>query len=290
MNINEEMNNEQQSIIDEKIENKPKNKKNAILKALLTILIIIALLCLGIFGLYKSTIDISAQNLDKFDYNLSDIEDNKEYNYLDFISYDSENNPDSLLISVPKSFIYDKVLKIHELNDDFNKNYEININRIGFVSNYSEQNTLDYYMDITYKNIINAYVSGTMEYIFTEDNGIKLVMKNMVIGDGLPKFIYESFLPYKTGDVIYEVKSKDYELLENNVLLLDAIKNIKVTKQDLNFEFDYISNLKSITNYVLGEDSKTVDDTIKELMPIILDIIINDNSGTSLNDTSELLS
>ena len=271
-NIDENQNNEHMSTI----KNVSKNRIfKIVLYVLLAIILIFALFCL----FYKTTINVSDKNIDKFDYVVNDNAVDFNTDYLEFIKYDSNKNKCTLHITVPKQYIYDKLIKLNEFNKEFNDKYDININRIGFTCDENKPNIIDYSADLSYKNIINAYIHGSIEYKFTNNNGICFYMNSMKIGKNIPEFLYKSFLPFKNGDLIYEVKSDDYDLLKNNVLVLNLIKNIRTDNDNLYFDFDYMSNLKYITKYVFGDDYDTskIDSSLQKTIPILFEALFGDN-------------
>lgn len=264
----------------------PKKKKFSIIKVLLIVVGVIAILLLALFAIYKSTVDISSKHEDKFDYNLSAEVIKTEYDLLDFVRYNSKENEDNLFITVPKNIIYDDVIKIHEFADDLYKESEVKLNKFGFISNVLEENNFDFFADITYKKYINAYVTGNIQYKITDDNGIEMYLTKIVIGDGFPSVFYKAILPIKAGDLIYKLNSKEYELLKDNVLKLSSINNVKVDKESLKFEFNYMSNLEEISVYLLGEDAKAIQAPLQKMMPIMLEMLIGDNQ----DEYSELAS
>lgn len=277
MSNTENYNNEQQFTESNYTVNEPSNKKNGFFKTLLIIIGAITCVLLLVFGLYKLLVDTSNKHLDNFDYNLNEeLTEIKEYTYLDFVSYDSKNDPNTLSISIPKVYTYEKIIDIRSLAKDFDDNYELHINRIGYKTNENEKNIIDFYADVTYKTYINAYVHGQMEIVFTDDNGLQLVLKDIYIGDNLPEFIYRSFLPIKSQDIIYELKADEFEFLKEKLLDLKLISDIKIDSENINFKFDVMSNVNIIIKYIFGDDAAIVEEFVKELFPEILNGIINE--------------
>ena len=266
-------NNEQMLTNKETTENKKDTKKIV----LLVIFILLTTIVLTGFRIYKNVIDVSDKNRDKFDYNLSNSNSNVEYDYLDFISYDSKNDPNTLQISIPKEYIYKEIIDIKGFADDLSTKYGLKLKQIGFSSSDNEENCINIYADTTYKKLINAYVSGTLQYEFTSDNGIKVYLKSITVGDGLPNALYENLLPLNTGDLIYEVKSSDYDLLKENVLDLKCINSVNTDKNNLNFKFDYMSNLKEVSEFIFKDKANEINQPLEEIMPVILDIMFNSN-------------
>lgn len=267
----------------------PKKEEFSIIKVLLIVVGVIAILFLALFAIYKSTVDISSKYEDKFDYDLSAEVIKTEYDLLDFVRYNSKENEDNLFITVPKNIIYDDVIKIHEFADDLYKESEVKLNKFGFISNVLEENSFDFFADVTYKKHINAYVTGNIQYKITDDNGIEMYLTKIVIGDGFPSVFYKAILRIKAGDLIYKLDSKEYELLKDNVLKLSSINNVKVDKENLKFEFNYMSNLEEISVYLLGEDAKAIQAPLQKMMPIMLEMIIGDNQDEYLELASSLI-
>lgn len=255
---------------------RPTNKRKKILTAFLTIALIIAILFVSVFIIYKTTIDISNKKTEQFDYNLSTNNYNN-YNYLSFIKYNSNEDLNHLSITIPKDYVYSNLLKINEFSDNISSKYDIKINKIGIFSNIINKNYLDFYAHVTYKSFINAYISGNIKYEINNKNGIDFVLSNVVVGDGLPSIFYKYLLPIKNGDIIFEIDSNNFEFLNDNVLNLQFIDNISLNKEHLKFKYDYMSNLKDISKYIFGEKSKYIDNSLENIMPIILEIMVGDN-------------
>ena len=278
------MENKENSNLNENNEQLSTNNKSSILskkvsKIVFTVIITLALLYVILFTIYKSTIDISTRNIDKFDRDLSVDTIEIKTDFLDYINYDSKKDKSTLHISIPKEYLYQEIIKIDEFNNELNDKYGLNINKFGFLNNAKEINTIDFYVDVTYKGFLNAYITGSIEYKITENNGIDLYLKKIVIGDGLPMFLYQAFLPIKPGDLIYQIDPNEYELLKDNILKLDLIRNVKIDSNSLNFDFDYMSNLKSITKYVFGDDYDTskIDISLENTIPVVLEAILGEN-------------
>lgn len=255
---------------------RPTNNRKKILNAFLTIALIIAILFVSVFIIYKTTIDISNKKVEQFDYNLSTNNYNN-YNYLSFIKYNSNEDLNHLSITIPKDYVYSNLLKINEFSDNISSKYDIKINKIGIFSNIINKNYHDFYADVTYKSFINAYISGNIKYEINNKNGIDFVLSNIVVGDGLPSIFYKYLLPIKNGDIIFEIDSNNFEFLNDNVLNLQFIDNISLNKEHLKFKYDYMSNLKDISKYIFGEKSKYIDNSLENIMPIILEIMVGDN-------------
>lgn len=268
-----ENNNEQVLNNDIKVVKKRK------IKPIILVIAILFIIILSILLIYKTTIDISDKYSDKFDYDFSEITINDD-NYLKFLSYDKDNDPNTLFIDIPKLFFYDKVFDINEFKNEVFDKYNTKMNRIGFISNENVDNYIDYSIDCVYKDKIKFYLNGSIEYQMTEDNGFKLILRSMNIGK-LPNFLYSNMLPYSIGDTIFEVKSIDYDLLREKVLLLSLINNIKADKNSVSFEYNYIENMDYIVYKIFGNTDIYLYDVLKEYMPTIMDSIINGNKDIS---------
>lgn len=255
---------------------RPTNNRKKIFSAILAIVLIIAILFVSVFIIYKTTIDISNKKVEQFDYNLSTNNYNN-YNYLSFIKYNSNEDLNHLSITIPKDYVYSNLLKINEFSDNISSKYDIKINKIGIFSNIINKNYLDFYADVNYKSFINAYISGNIKYEINNKNGIDFVLSNIVVGDGLPSIFYKYLLPIKNGDIIFDIDSNNFEFLNDNVLNLQFIDNISLNKEHLKFKYDYMSNLKDISKYIFGEKSKYIDNSLENIMPIILEIMVGDN-------------
>ena len=270
-------NNEQMSINSQNNVKKPSFLKK-LLKALLIVLGILAVLCLILFGLYKTTVDVSEKNSANFDYDFSKIIVKKDYSYVDFLTYDSKNNKGTLFVDIPKNYIYDTIVDVHDVNAKLNEKYAVKINRFGTKSSQNNENSIDFCADLTYKEKINAYVSGTLRYEITDDNGVNLYLDKLVLGDGLPSFLYKGFIPIKDGDQVYRLDPTRFDFLKEKILDLSMIKNINVDDKSLKFEFDFMSNLKNIANYVFGGELKIINDSLENIVPPVMDVIINGKS------------
>lgn len=267
---NNEINNNEQKFTDSNATtNKPKSK---FLKTVLIIVGVIAALLLLVFGIYKGFVDVANKNSDKFDYNLNEeLTEIKKYN----LSYDSKKDPNTLLISIPKVYAYEKIIDIRALAKDFDDKYELHINRIGFNSNENEANVIDFYADVTYKKYLNTFVSGQMDVLFTDENGLKFVLKHINIGKNIPESLYKSLLPIKSGDIIYEIDPNKFEFLKDKLLDLKLISNISIDKENICFDFDVMSNVDIIVKYIFGDDAVALEEIVHEIFPAILDAIIN---------------
>lgn len=283
MNTDEIKINEQESIIEKK-----DKKLSKIVKILLIVLLTISLICIAIFALYKATVDVADKNVDKFDYVLSENHDVDSLNYKDFIKYDSEVSPNTLSIDISKDYFYKNIIKIDEINAKLTENYNLILNKIGIVSDISSSNTLDFYADCINKNGLNMYITGSLEYSYTENNGIQVYMKKIVIGDGLPMFIYKAFLPINENELIFELEANEYQFLKNGILKLESISNIKFTKTDVKFDFNYMDSVNEIIKYIFGNNSSFISQQAENLMPIILEIVVGDNAEEFM-DFAELL-
>lgn len=279
MSMNES-NNEQLLNIET---NKQRNSKY---KTIIEIFAILLLIIISLVTIYKTKIDISDKFTDRFDYDFSEINIVDNDNFLQNISYDMKNSPNTLSISIPKLFIYGKLLKINELRNNTLDRYDVEMKRIGFISNTKNSNYFDYSIDCTYKKIFDFYLNGSIEYQITDDNGIELILRSMNIGK-LPNFLYSSKLPYHVNDTIYEIKSENYILLKEKVLRLDLVTNIEANKESIDFDYNFIDNVDYIIEKIFGDSDIRIYETFKEYMPFILNSIINDNNGIGYTPKKE---
>lgn len=279
MDINENTNNEQQSIIENNPDLEPKKpkKKISILKVILTIFIVIGILLIAGFGIYKATVDVSNKNSSKFEYDFSQIVTEKEVNYMEFITFDSKIDPNTLFIDIPKDYFYNNILKIRDIASDIQKDTEIKINRLGTVSNAQNANLIDFYADVTYKDLINAYVTGSIRYEIIENNDINLYIDKFVIGDGFPMFFYKVFLSFKDGDLLETIKAENYEFLKDKTLDLSKIKDVHLNSSQLKFSFNYMENLINIADYMFGENASNYSPILEKIVPIVLELTIGEN-------------
>lgn len=292
----ENINNEQQSIIEENAKNDNKNsniskisdksKTRKILKILLVVFCVILVLIVTLFGLYKSLVDISSKNESKFDYISTSETNNQEYKLTDFLGYNSKTNPDVLRVKIPKQHFYNRILGINELIQQINNDYDIQIHRLGTVSNATGKDLVDFCADISYKNTINAYISGTIRYEFNSLNGIDIYLEKFVIGDGVPMFLYRDFLPFKDGDMIAEISADNYELLKYKALNLKYVDNVVIDSSNLNFEFKYMENIENIAKYKFGDQADSFTDIMKNVFPIVMEMTFGDNKE-EFKDLSE---
>lgn len=272
MDIDVNENNEQQFN-----NNKNKTKNKNILKIALIVFVTIILICIAIISLYKALVDVSDDNSNKFDYNLNEIHEINEYDYKDFVSYDSNVLPDALSIDIPKNYFYTNILKIDSLNALLQEKYNLYLNRFGLVTNIQKQNTLDFYADCSKNNGLDMYITGSIRYEYTQNNGINIYMDKIIVGDGLPMFIYKAFLPINDGDLIYEIKANDYEFLRNKILKLSSINNLKITNNDVKFNFKYMDSVNEIIKYIFGDNSTFISNQVENYMPIILELLVGNN-------------
>lgn len=263
-----------------------KNLNSKIFKIIITIILILVFLVLIVFGLYKATIDVSDNNIDKFDYVLDNIPNNS-YKITDFLSFDSIEDPDNIKINIPKDYMYLNLIDMKTFSNELFGNENVKLNKIGIVSNFSNNNYLDYYLDITYNNKFDAYVTGTLEIKFNTDS-VDIYSKKIVIGDGLPMFLFNPFLSYKNDELIYSFNSKDFKYTDNNIVKFDLINNFKITKDHLNFKFKYIDNVEYIGKMVFGDNYQYFETSIKKIAPILLELLIGNNSEEYI-DFSDIL-
>lgn len=264
-------------------------KKSKIITIILVLISILLFISFIIYAIYKSTVDISTKNDDKFDYVLAKEYDNSEYNYLDFLSYDLNKTKDLINIKIPKTYLYENIIDIKSLTKQLEDNYNLKITRIGALSNLINNNYIDFYLDGLYSNNFKLYITGVLEYKVTNNNGLQVLIKEINIGDGLPSFIYKGFIPLKQGDILYEIDPNKYSFLKDYILDLNLIKNVKMRKNYLMFDFDYMSNIENITKYIFKDEKITLNDALKSIMPVIIDTMLNNENQENNNLLDEIL-
>lgn len=261
--------------------NQVSTEKNSILFKIVEITVIVLLtltvLFLIVFALYKSTIDVSSSNEDKFDYVLVENSINNEYKLKDFIDYSYEEDPNTLFIEFPNDYFYKCIANINKINSELKNSYNTKINRIGLLSNISKKNVLDFYLDTTYNDLLNIYISGCLRYEL-KDNNVLIYVDSINIGDGFPKFLSDLLLDIHDGDLIYEYNANDYDYLSDNSLKLDYISNITKSHKSFKFNYDYMSNLENVVRRIFKDKSDIAFNTIKPVMPIVMEIIFGENS------------
>ena len=255
-------------------------KKFSILKLLLIILVIFIVIIGTILIYYKTNIDVSSKYDDKFDYILDTNSQIKEYDYLEFLKYDQNIDKNIVNIIIPKEYFYNNIIKIKELAKEYNDKYNIKINRVGLENNPNSDKEYDCYVDITYNNSINTLVSCTFEYKINDNNSLDLYINDFNIGNNVPKFIYKDLININNNEVIYSIKSEDYDLLKENILLLNTVENVSISKNSIDLKYNFISNLKAISEFIFEEDAKDANDLIDEYVPIILDLALNNEKST----------
>ena len=244
-------------------------------KVLLVLFITISALFGIIYLIYKNTIDLSNKNQDKFDYVLNDSSVNTQTNdFMDFITYSSDQDLDSLTFTIPKDYFYKEIIKI----DDFN-NESISINRIGTISNPFNKNSIDFYCDLTILDSINMYANGILHFETNSTNGLDIYLDKFVIGDGLPMFFYKEFLPFKDGDLIYSINSDEFELLKKNIIVFDSIENYTINKNTIEVEYSISDSLAPILEYAFKDKISLYSDVLNDIAPILLEIKFGSNSS-----------
>lgn len=283
-------NNEQQSIINEEENKAPKKCKSGFFKVLITILIVLLVLVAAVFGLYKATIDVADKNSSKFDYDFSvPVTIDDKVKFTDFITFDSKVDPNTLFIEVPKDYLYNVIYKVQDIANYINNETNIKLNRLGTVSNAQNPNLIDFYADVTYKNLINGYISGSVRYEITENNDINFYIDKFVIGDGFPMFIYKAFLPFKDGDLLNALKAENFDLLKNKTLDLNLISNLKLNSNSLTYSYNYMSNIKNVAKYIFGDNIEALNSSIEKIVPIVLEITVGENKEEYIDAAGILL-
>ena len=265
------------------------NKKIHIIRILLTIITIIAFVLVSIFFIYQKTVNISNEHVEKFDYNLLENSHSNTFTYKDFIRYNSEEDPSTLFISIPNDYLYRNIIKIDNVTSDLLDNYRAKLNRIGLLTNQLQRDLIDFYADITVSDTFNIYLNGNFKYEITNDNSINLYINSISIGDGLPKFISDAILPIHDGDLVLTIRSNDYEFLKNDTLILNSIENTVKDKNGLTFRYDYSENLENIIKYIFKDKSDSVYTIVEPIMPMILEILVGENSNENIQFFKEYL-
>lgn len=254
------------------------NNRIKLSKILIIILIVIISICIAIFSYYKLNIDISNKYEQYFDYDLRQEYDGS-YKIEDFIGYDKEKDPNTLFISIPKSYIYKNIVKIDELNVLYNNDYDLNINRIGTVLDKNNSNLINYYIDCTYKEFINTLIYGDIRYEINDNNELFIYFETINIGNNLPKKLYDKYLPIHDGDLIYKLNSDNYDLLSNDIFKLKLISNLDINKDNLTFNYDIVTNVKELFKDTFNLDSKFANSIIESLIPIVINNLIDSING-----------
>ena len=245
-------------------------KTNKRIKILLIIFSAILFILLMIFIYYRTHIDISRKYEKNFDYNLeSDIIE--EYNIDDFFNFDTVQDPNTLFISIPKKYIYQKIIKLDNINNELNDNYKLKIKRIGLISDENDENFINLLLDCNYNNIINVFVLGELEYEITEQNGLNVYLNSINIGKNLPKSIVDKYLPSINKQLIYEVKSENVQILNSQILQLDKINSVDFNNENLDIEFNIYDNVRQIIINTYGEDENKIQFLAKSLIPNIIE-------------------
>lgn len=253
-------------------------------KNLLIVLSSIILFFTIIFIIYKSTIDISDSNIDKFNYDLNSSNIKNDYKFIDFLSYNSNIDKNIINIDIPIDYFYNNIIDIENLQQFYIDNYNIKLNKIGLVSNISNNNIIDFYADITYHDLLDAYISGTLTYKFFDNNDIEIYVKDIIVGDGLPSIFYKPFININNADLTYRIKADDYYYLNNNVLNLEHINDIRLKKDSFTFKYNLLNNIDAIGEYIFNDYYSSIKNSINDILPIVLEICIGENS----QDYSEL--
>lgn len=252
------------------------NKKFPIaLKVILFLLILFLSICIAILIFYKTNIDISSKNSDKFDLNINNSNE-IQYNVNDFFDFNTENSPNTLFIDIPKQYLYTNILKIEDLNNELNNNYGITIDKVGLFSNKIDKNNIDFYLNLVYKKYINVYIHGSLN-LKVANNQLTLKLNDINIGK-LSDEIVDKVLPIHENIVLYEINSNNNYLLKNNIIYLENLEEIDFNQNNLHIEFDILNNIKRYMNEQLNMDlssnnSILYNDLISFIVNAIVDLI-----------------
>lgn len=242
-----------------------KKKSKTWLKVLIGVLIVVvALLLIGLKLIHNPT-----EYADKFDDIISLKEDiakttcedqdncSIEEKVITNVFDNMDVNEDGIAtIKISKGVVY-SIYDLDKINElDYLKNNNIVIKQLGY--EISDNNTINIYSDLTYKNI-KATVEALLTYEFDDQDNLIIKFKDAKIGD-LPKFIYESKLP-KQGDVLYKqniaysIQATDE--INVNVFSPSTIKDISYDKDtgDIIVEFEYANALNNILDDLFNTDN-----------------------------------
>ena len=261
-------------------ETKNNSKRPLILKILIAILSVVLIIVLIASSYYKAAINVADKHIDEYDYTTGEAIPTPDYKLDELAHYDSSKSK-NLFITLPKLLVYNEFLKFEDLNKSLIENHNVCINKIGYVSDPNDASKIIVSIDGTYKwkKDMNAYCNMFIKYEFTEDNGFKLIFNDLTLGDNVPKFLYSKYIPYKQGDVLYELKSEDVELLKDETIKLSNVLNVNITKENVELEADLLATIKDfITNSFGIEDGEELNQIVEELTPIIMDIVFGVNN------------
>lgn len=249
-----------------------KNTKKILLIVLGTIFVLFAL---TVF-VYQKYINVSYKHESEFDYDFSEAVNETEYDISNFISQSKE--PGYIDINIPKTYLYDKLINIRNINESLIDKHNVSLEKIGIYTDESDNTKIKVYSSTLYKNRFKSYSSMVIKYQINDDNSIDFIVDDITLGENLPRSFYENKLPYKVGDVVFRFDSKDYQLLANNLLSFDLFENQKIDKQSLSFSYNIVGNIENITEYIFGADAKQYNETIEAIAPKIIEFIFNEKT------------
>lgn len=247
---------------------KPK-KKHTLLIILIVILAILGITLFVGLKLIDNTDDIK-DHFDDIGYYKQQIVDNVSDSKVDinddkslqeaaindlFNKMNVDDDNGIATINVSKGVIY-AYYDLDALNNlDVIKNNDIVINEIGF--DLEDNQYINIYASITYKEKIKAGLQGQLSYEFVDDE-IIIKFIDAKIGK-LPTFIYSSKLP-KSGNVLFK-KDISYSYKVNDDISVKIfspsdIKDITYDKQTgvISIEFNYGNALNSILEDLFNTD------------------------------------
>ena len=257
MDNKENINDQVATVID--IDEKPK-KNHLLLKILLIVLflVIASSLSLVLLANNTSTLQEHFDDIEAYKAQIVNKDDDRNVNLanniIDSITYDEKTKEATLALS--KAIVYNYI-DLDILNTNLSK-YNITFQQMGYDVDTNNKE-VNLYMAITYKKLINAGVTATLSYEFT-DSDFVLKFKDATVGK-LPRFIYENKLP-----------DKYQELYRQNISELIVGDDIKVKIIDpskiISIQYD-----ENGTTYITLDISTAIDDLIDELF--------NSNEGIS---------
>ncbi len=282
-----------EDITKEVIKEKPKKKKNILLKVILGLVILacaiaVAIMCLANnistieehfdpIDIYKDQLVVSEEDKDKSKEVLLAI------NLLNNITIDENTYDATLAVSKPvvyNFFDIDTLNNIEYLNEK-----KLVINQFGYDID-PENSVINVYTAVKYNNFLNMGITAQLTYEFT-DTDFVIKFKDAQIGN-LPAFLYKSKLP-ESGKEIFRQNISDFNVVNDiKVRFLDPLK-IK----DIKYEDDiaYISlNIEDAVNDLINElfDTSNGDSKFAQIANYYLKQLFNDSSDvdyTSLIDS-----
>jgi len=244
-------------------------------KVFFTFLGTFVVLFLIMYVFYSSLVNISNKYTDKFD-STNDISSLFDFDLNNDISYSINSDPDYLYINIPKNYLYSTILDLSDLNNYLYNFDKITIKQIGITSN-TFNNSIDFNADIKYKNLLNYYSYGNLNYVINS-NTIDLYVNYYTIGDGLPEFIYRSFSKINNKQILYSIDLKDLEYINNGILYVDNIDSIIIKNNTIQIKYRIDNRIDKLINYIYDDSLELNSDEIYELAPFLLEFKYGESS------------